>query len=399
MKRVTIVGVGPGDAGLLTRQAQAAIEEADVLFAAQRHAHLAQGRAVFSLKPLSESIERIKEHVNEHNVCVLVSGDPAYYSFTRVLQRRLDGVSVRVLPGIGSVQALFCALGEPYERAFHISLHGRDADAALVAQWVKHHELCAFLTDKKCDPSWVCAALCQYGYGEADVAVGENLSYEYERIMRAKACELLGQRWQENCVMRVINGQAVAEPISPVLKDDDFIRGTVPMTKEEVRQLAVCKLGLTRDAVVWDAGAGTGSVGIQCALLAPYGKTYAIERNPEGLVLIRDNAEKLGAHNVIAVEGKMPQVLHDLPDPTHVFVGGSGGALAGILQIVQNRRAGIRVVITAVTLQTAHAAVQCLQSTGFCQTECIQLQASVQSGRAGILTARNPIFLICGITC
>jgi precorrin-6Y C5,15-methyltransferase (decarboxylating) len=136
------------------------------------------------------------------------------------------------------------------------------------------------------------------------------------------------------------------------IPDREFIRGQVPMTKQEVRILSVVKLQLDQTSVVYDVGAGTGSVSVELAGQCPQGKVYAIERNPEGINLLRSNIEKFHCSNVEVVEGTAPECLAALPAPTHAFIGGSGGNLVAILDAIREKNPQTRFVINAVTLET-----------------------------------------------
>lgn len=400
MRKLTVIGVGPGAADRLTLQARAAIDAAGIVFAAQRHAELASGQTVHDLKPFSVACERMESALQSTDVAVLVSGDPTQFSMTPLIRRRFADradIAFSVLPGIGSIQSLFCHLAEPSQDAVLRSLHGRPFDPAQICALVAQNPLTVFLTDPVNHPARVSVALAERGFGHLDAAYGENLSYPDEIVWQGSVEALSQKTTGGQCVLRIRNATPIPPPVSPTLRDEDFTRGDRPMTKAEIRMLSACKLGLTPNAVVWDAGAGTGSVAIQCALLAPMGKVYAVEREPEGIALIAANARKLGAHNVVPVEGSMPDALADLPDPTHVFVGGSGGQLAAILDVIAARGPGIRVVLNAVTLKSAQAALQAFSTDDFTGAESIQVQVS-RAGKAGILMAQNPVFILSAMT-
>jgi precorrin-6Y C5,15-methyltransferase (decarboxylating) len=169
------------------------------------------------------------------------------------------------------------------------------------------------------------------------------------------------------------------------------------MTKEEIRMLSVCKLHLADDSTVWDIGAGTGSVAIQCAKLIT-GMVYALEREGEGLLLIRENAKKLGAHNLIVVAGSAPEGLAELPDPTHVFIGGTGGQLSAILEKIVQRGSGIRVVLNAVLPETAVDAARLMEA--FDDFEMIQVQINVgkRTSSGHLMSAHNPVYILSATT-
>lgn len=178
--------------------------------------------------------------------------------------------------------------------------------------------------------------------------------------------------------------------------DELFVRGSVPMTKEEVRAVVISKLRLAEGQVIWDVGAGTGSVSVEIALAAPAGRIYAVERNPEGLELIRANRDKFKTENVYPVSGEAPEALLGLPSPDRIFVGGSGPTLEKILrQAALVLRPGGRLVLSAVTLETQSEGFTLLGEL-FGPVEAVQLGVSVgrKVGAKHLWQARNPVCLM-----
>lgn len=397
MSHLTIVGVGPGNVDYITTKAQRAIQQAPVVFAAKRHAYLVGGKEVLPLEPLSQAMIQMQQALGKSNVLVIVSGDPTFFSLAKVLKKKLE-VPVTYIAGISSVQMLFCALGEDTSDIKIESIHGRIVQIDKIITQVQHHRVMVYLTDAEFGPEAICRVLCEAGMGEVEIAVGENLSYDEERIIRGKACEIQNEKFEQNCVTRIINKNAISAPIVPLLRDEAFIRDSVPMTKEEIRMLSICKLGIKADSLIWDAGAGTGSVALQCAQLAVHGHVYAVERNEKAVELIEINKKKLAIPNISIYLGTMPECLQTLPDPTHVFIGGNGGALADILEEICKRGKGIRVVINAITLKTLSEARRLLQEKMFCDADIIQVQVNTVSERAEMLLAQNPIFIISATT-
>jgi precorrin-6Y C5,15-methyltransferase (decarboxylating) len=181
------------------------------------------------------------------------------------------------------------------------------------------------------------------------------------------------------------------------LPDDHFLRGDVPMTKELVRAATICKLRLRPEHLVYDIGAGTGSVAIECALQADHGWVYAIERSPLACALIEQNIARFAVRNLKLVPGEAPTALADLPAPDRVFVGGAGGQLPAILDAVLLKNPRCRIVINAILLESAAEAVQALQARG-CQPEVVQLSSAVARPVAAgsLMLAQNPVYIISG---
>ena len=201
-----------------------------------------------------------------------------------------------------------------------------------------------------------------------------------------------------------LNENPVPRGIVPGIADENFVRSEgsprVPMTKEEVRALSLCKLALTENAVVYDVGSGTGSIAIECALRSPGVLVYAIEQKPEAVRLLRKNMEKFHLANIIPVEGTAPEVLKGLEPPTHVFIGGSGGRLWSILTGVWNKNPDARVVVTAVSLETiaeiSHLEADFTPPEGRklqCETVQLQVSRANQLGAYHMMKAENPVYI------
>lgn len=174
-----------------------------------------------------------------------------------------------------------------------------------------------------------------------------------------------------------------------------FVRGNIPMTKEEVRVITLSKLKPGPDSVVWDIGSGTGSLSVEAALMSPGGRVYAVEKSPEGCRLTVENSIRFGADNVVVVEGEAPEALLSLPRPHRVMLGGSGGRLKDIVEVIKERLLpGGRLVINAVTLETLTSAMSILER-GW-ETEVVQVMISKGRpvGSSRLMTAYNPVFII-----
>lgn len=181
------------------------------------------------------------------------------------------------------------------------------------------------------------------------------------------------------------------------IPDSEFIRGKVPMTKEAIRILSVVKLHLNKDSVVYDIGAGTGSVSVEAAGLCENGTVYAIEKNPEGISLIDANRKKFNRRNIEVIQGVAPACLESLPAPTHVFIGGSGGNLIDIISKVKEKNSQVRVVLNVVTLETI-AKLQRIreQFPEYRDMEMIQVGVSRSKalGQHHLMCAENPVYIV-----
>ena len=221
---------------------------------------------------------------------------------------------------------------------------------------------------------------------------GFQLSYDREKIRELSYEEAKNTKEEGLYTLLLCNENVQKRRLVPGMSDESFLRvvegeKTVPMTKEEVRALSLCKLGLTEDAVVYDVGSGTGS-GI---------RVYAIEQKATAQQLLRRNLEKFHLANVIPVDGKAPEILESLEPPTHVFIGGSSGRLADILHVIWEKNPRTRVVVNAISLETVAQITEL--AAGKMQTEIIQVQVSRAKtvGTYHLMQAENPVY-ICVLT-
>ena len=183
--------------------------------------------------------------------------------------------------------------------------------------------------------------------------------------------------------------------LTPGIHDEEFIRGEVPMTKEEIRMIALCKLKLCADSCLLDIGSGTGSIAVEAARLSDKIKVFAVETNPAAVKLIKQNCEKFATANVTVIHASAPEGL-DIPVPvTHAFIGGTNGKLREILQALYKQNPEMRVVITAVSLETISEVQTVLSDFAVTDDEIVQVSVSKakKAGNHHLLLANNPVFV------
>ena len=226
------------------------------------------------------------------------------------------------------------------------------------------------------------------------------MSYPDGRVTRGKPSELIGQKFDPLSVIMTFNPDPLPE-FPPRPRDEDFLRSpAIPMTREDVRTVILDRLCLTRDAILWDIGAGTGSVSVACSQFCPYGEAHAVEKLPEAVRLLNANKKKFRAYNLFTHEGDAENLIESLPLPTHVFVGGGGKKLRYILERVGNLSASggrkIFVVVSGVTLSTIGTAYEILSGAGFGGLDVTQISVSrgKNVGDSMIMAARNPVTLL-----
>lgn len=412
MRKVTIIGAGPGNPDLLSRAALDAIDIADVVIGAHRALvgiDVPPDVVRCELVKTADIVAALTDAASWQRAVVVMTGDVGLFSGARRLVEALSGdaqVDVRVVPGISSASYLAARLARPWQDWRFASAHGVACD--IVAEAERAGEL--FLaTSGGEDPSRLSGELVQAGFGDARVTVAERLSYPDERITCATASEIAGQTFDDLNVMLIEFAGGAGSPAgasraassrwpyaSSGIPDELFIRGDVPMTKQEVRAVALAKLRLTATDTVWDVGAGTGSVSIEAALVARAGSVWAVERNAAGVRLIRENADAFGCGNVHAVPGVAPEALAKLPVPDAVFVGGSAGELPSIVEAALEKNSQVRLCVPCVTVETLTEACALLSGSRFKGLEACQVSAARAEavGSHHLMKAQNPVFLV-----
>lgn len=392
-REIIIAGIGPGSEDMMTKEVRAAIDAADLIIGAKRMLeNCAPGKQFFEAVKPEEIADYIEEHHEYKNVLVLMSGDTGFYSGTKKLLPMLSAYSVKVLPGLSSLSVLASRLGMSYEDITPISLHGRDAS---IIKKVENNQKVFVLTGGENTPEKICKELTTEGLGNVKVYIGERLSYPEEKITEGEARELKDGEYNRLSAM-IIENKEGKKLYAPGLPDDAFKRlDGIPMTKSEVRAISLSKLKLAEDSICWDIGAGTGSVSIEMALNANAGKVYAVEKKKEACVLAEENKEDFNLVNLDIIEGTAPDICEELPAPTHVFIGGSSGKLREIIEIALGKNPSVRIVATAITLESIAELKECMEAYFFDDTEVVSVTVArdKKAGDYHIMTGQNPIYI------
>lgn len=394
---VTLIGMGSGQPENLTLQGLAALRQADLILGARRllavlPAGCTENRAA-AYRP--DEVAELLQTSGAENAVLVYSGDTGFYSGASSMMEKLEalGVRARVLPGLSSIQLLAAALGRPWQGWNLVSAHGRTCDP--VAECMQGRPT-FFLTGGSEDPATLCAQLEAEGFGDMQAVVGQCLGTPEEKLFRGSVKELAAGRFNSLSVL-LVEAAEVLPRRAPGLPDEAFERGDVPMTKQEVRAAVLAKLAVRPEDILWDVGAGTGSVSVELALAAPRGRVYAVECRPEGCALIKANREKFRTRNLVLVEGLAPDALSDLPAPDAVFIGGSKGSLAAIVDAALDKNPDARICVSAIALETLSAAVTALTAKGrTVQVSQIAVSRAKAVGGLHLMMAQNPIYLITG---
>lgn len=368
-KAVTVVGIGDDGCLGLTSRAMGVITNAQVLVGGERHLEFFpqfHGRRISLKNGIASALDEVVQLAEEQNVCILASGDPLFFGVGGLVIQKIGAEHVEIIPQPSSVQLAFARAGLKWDDAAFISLHGRPLTGLLAK--LKRLSKLAILTDEKNSPSRIAAHMTEYGETRWQAWVCESLGAADERV-RAFSLQALtiteDIRPLNVLLLRRDDSGWRRPPTIPFLHEDAFAKRMPKkglITKREVRLLSLATLQIRPDSVVWDIGAGSGSVSIEAAWLAPEGRIYAIEVDPEGAEICRDNVRLHAVDNVRVVEGKAPAVLSDLEPPHAIFVGGSKGSMEAIIDVALERLCpGGRLVINAITLENVGEAYQVLR--------------------------------------
>ena len=368
-RAVTLVGIGDDGCVGLTSRAVGAVMEARVLVGGERHlAFFPQfvGERIVLEGGVAAVLDRVVELAEDQNVCILASGDPLFFGVGSLVIKKAGADHVEVIPQPSSMQLAFARVGLKWDDAAFISLHGRPIEGLLTR--LKRQRKVAILTDESNSPARIGAWMAEHGETSWQTWVCENLGGPNERVRAFSVIELatatdIGPL--NVLVMARLDPGWRPPPAIPFLHEDVFAR-RVPkkglITKREVRLLALAALAIRPDSVVWDIGAGSGSVSIEAALLASEGRVYAVEVDPEGAEICRENLRTHGVDNVRVVMGRAPEALAALETPDAVFVGGSKGSMREIIDVALERlRPGGRLVVNAITLENAAESYQAIR--------------------------------------
>ena len=413
-RQIILAGIGMGSGDVITEEVRQLIEEADCLIGAERMITSAQ--KIRSMNGLSmrqcernnrnegvfikeyrteEIVSYIKEHKEHSKIGILLSGDTGFYSGAKKLKERLTEVcsdQIKIYPGISSLSYLASKVGVSWEDAKILSLHGKDMN---FVQTIHRHSKTFLLLGGKDTGRHFYETLLEYGLENVQVHVGRQMSYEEEKILSGKLYEMKAEDFEGLCAVLVEN-PSYCKAAGMHLKDEEFLRGKVPMTKSEVRSVSIAELELTEDAIVYDIGAGTGSVSVEMALRADQGQVFAVEKKDDAVALLYENKQRFAADNLEIIKGEAPEALKELPVPTHAFIGGSSGNLKEIVALLLEKNRDVRIVINCITLETISEALEVLKEYDFADQEAVQLTASrsKEIGRYHLMMGENPIYII-----
>ncbi len=397
MTPITVVGMGLGGTNGLPPQEQSLPETATLLVGSPRYLAFFPPGPRLPLGDLGTALKTIRSHLESHptpRVVILTSGDPLFYGLGRLLLQEFPPPWLTFYPHPSAVQILFNRIKVPWQDARVVSVHGRSLE---VLTQVLHQGAAkiAVLTDHCHTPRAIATHLLSLDLPVNYQAwVGEELGGPAEQVYTLSLTELAHTDTAPLNVLVLLRSEtAIALPPLPRLGIPDHLWVSFPdqpglITKREVRVLALAELALGSNQVVWDIGAGTGSVGIEVARLCPSSQVWAVEKSALGVSTLGQNRDRFGVtNNLQVVHGEAPESLGELPDPDRVFIGGSSERLVEVLEVVRGRLRPEGVVVLALaTVEHLYTVHQWAQG----QARLLQVQVS-RSAPVGPLTRWSPL--------
>ncbi|MGQ9793647.1 MAG: precorrin-6y C5,15-methyltransferase (decarboxylating) subunit CbiE [Anaerolineae bacterium] len=397
---ILVVGVGGDGPASLPEVIRQRIAQADWLWGSERLL------SFWSDHPAPKTVitAAILEHLDQlrsrgdRRVVILASGDPGFYGIAGTLLRHFPRDEVEIVPHVSVLQLAFARAGIEWSDAIFTSAHTRPL--AEVLGWAKRAAKLGILTDPRNTPAVLARTFLAAGLEDCRAIVAENLGQPNERLVETRLSQLVHQEEFAplNVLLLIRDNTWRPHPILALRSDEAYHHRGGMITKAEIRALSLAALALSEDDTVWDIGAGSGAMSIECAGIAWRGCVFAIERAPDSVAIIRENLARFGVLNVTVVEGEAPQALEGLPSPQAVFIGGSGGKFPAILEHVTSvALPGCRLALTLATLEHLNQAKECLHALGW-STRLLQINIARGQpvGEGTRLTPLNPVFLLIG---
>ncbi len=394
--RIYLIGAGIAGSEGISDKAQQAIDAAEVLVGRQHHLNrfpdfTGEKMLLEELPPLVAFLQK-----TDKTVAVLATGDPNFFGTGRFLLRNLPKERLEIFANVTSMQYAFARIKEPWDDAVFISLQGRGMEQS-IDRIVAADKAC-ILTDPVNTPAAVAQELLNRGAVGYQAWLCEDMGTAEEKFTRITLQELLTLQHSELNILILIRTweQNLAQYPLIGIDDEQFASLKKLFTRQEVRAVTLAKLKLQNDLVVWDIGAGSGSISIEASNLIPGGKLFAIEKNSQYLPLLRQNLEKFCARNVKPIETYAPDGLDSLPDPDRIFIGGAGGNLEEVIaESVRRLKADGLIVLNAITLDTLSKSIEAFEYHGYqLEISCINVSRTMPLSEFKAFEAQDPVYIV-----
>ncbi|MGB5747253.1 MAG: precorrin-6y C5,15-methyltransferase (decarboxylating) subunit CbiE [Desulfobacterales bacterium] len=403
MKPVTIIGIGMTLEDLTARHLEI-IDKADILVGGKRLLNLfkeSRARQKVIGKDIDGVIRFVKNERKKKRVVVLASGDPMFYGIGRRMVAAIGAKNTLIYPNISSIAAAFARLKEPWDDVCVISLHGRENESGLFKALEENNKIAVF-TDPKNNPARLAGRLLENQFFNYQICVLEALGSKSEKVNWYTLAEAAKKTFADPNMVVLKRSPNPAEDQKRLFLGApdswyDHHRGLI--TKSEIRAITLSKLHLAADHILWDLGAGSGSVSMEAALIIKKGEIFAVEKDSDRVKHIKNNKKRFAVGNLKVIQAELPQGLEELPRPDRVFIGGGGRQLKSIITAATQylKPKGV-MVINTVLIPNVEAARETLEKQGF-KTEIIQVQInrSRQMPWAARLEAMNPVWIVTGM--
>ena len=426
MKSLTLVGLGMGNENLLTREAEAALKNAEIVFGSKRMIEtleagvLCAGKVTVSEYEAEKISEFLKNHPNYGRAVVCFSGDTGFFSGAAAFFKEFQTESksheaggsewrIEVANGIASPAYFAAKLHKVWQNWKMLSLHGAKCN---VTEQIRKNPACFFILSGAEDVRSVGkkleTALKNGVLSQINCFLGLNLSYDGEKVIQISPNEMMNfsEKPKPSLFVLLVENESPVQSDLPVLCDEDFLRESkIPMTKQEVRQISLCALALSKSSIVYDIGSGTGSVTVEAARVATEGQVFAVECDETALSLTRANVEKFCLENVTLVHGAAPKILENtqavqIPAPTHVFIGGSRGNLSEIVRFALQKNPKVCIVANFVSLENLcemQNLIKSLEENGVpldVEIRHVSVARAEKAGAFSLMRAQNPVWVV-----
>lgn len=397
--KVHIIGVAPGGSSGLLPEARRLINGAEMVFGGRRLLDMfptQNGDKIIIENNLAEVTDLIKQNLGRKRIVILASGDPNLFGIASYLISKLGRGVVEIMPNVSSMQVAFARIKESWENAVFVSVHARPIEDIVAT--VRDHDKIGIFTDDTHTPAAIAQVLREHGVDGYRAYVCQNLGGKDEQVIETDLDGLGKTECSPLNILILLREQPQRQPQPKLgIPEVDFYRRRDGLiTKQEVRAVSLAKMRLSDESVLWDIGAGSGAISIEASFLARKGRIYAIEKNSADVAIIRKNIRKFQTQNIEVIQAPAPEGLDRLPDPTAVFIGGSGRRMEDIIDLVTRRlKPGGHIVINVVAMENLSTAVNALKARGFIpDVTLVNIARSREIANLTRLEALNPVFVI-----
>ena len=424
---IYIIGIGVEGKSSLSQRALGLIEGAGALIGGRRHLACFpefQGKKIVIGSDLNKIIKVLTPHsslLTPHYAVVLATGDPNFFGIADFIIKKIGRELVEIIPNVSAMQEAFARIKENWNDARFLSVHGRgkvrSQESGVRSQKdiideIVYYDKVGIFTDPDNTPARIAKALLNKDIDNYKAYVCEDLGTEQERVTAGSLKRIIKKRFSPLNVMILIRSQESGvrgqreklRTPNPELRtlfgipDSAFSHSKGMITKEEIRVIAISKLKLKNDSIVWDIGAGCGSISIEAALLARKGKVFAIEKEKSRAMHIEKNKKRFAISNLEIINGNAPDCLKELPMPDAVFIGGGGEDIGKILAVCSKKlTVRGRIVVNAITLDTLKTATDFFKKSNWnSETVSVNIAKTKDIAKLQLFNAYNPIFITIG---